>query len=367
MIPANIYYAKDTLIDANINRSPASYLNNPAYERAKYTYNADKDMVQLKFVSTDGQPMGVINWYAVHGTSMNNTNPYISSDNKGYAGLLFEGVINGPEVMPGKVRRFSLIYLGPFVAAFTSSNLGDVSPNTMGAKCIDTVLPCDFFRSSCNNRTQLCNAFRPGKDMVDSTRIIGDKQFQKAWSMYNVDDSELEALEGPVQFAHQFVDKPNYTVEVQDPVNGPTTDKLCKPAMGYSFAAGTTDGPGAFDFTQGATSSNDFWDLVGSALVEPSEEVKHLKPVLLSTGEISWPYDWHPNIIETQILRIGQFMIAAVPGEFTTMARRRLRDPLNSEAENNGGPSNVKTVIAGLSNGYTHYITTFEKYQYTSR
>ena len=125
----------------------------------------------------------------------------------------------------------------------------------MGAKCIDTGLPCDFVSSSCNNRTQLCIAFGPGKDMVDSTRIIGDKQFQKAWviffffenkrnirntyrilllicnvflivgwqSMYNVDDSELEALEGPVQFAHQFVDRPNYTVEVQDPVNGPTT------------------------------------------------------------------------------------------------------------------------------------------------
>lgn len=25
----------------------------------------------------------------------------------------------------------------------------------------------------------------------------------------------------------------------------------CKPAMGYSFAAGTTDGPGAFNFKQG--------------------------------------------------------------------------------------------------------------------
>ena len=60
-------------------------------------------------------------------------------------------------------------------------------------------------------------------------------------------------------------------------------------------------------------------------------------------------------------------MIAAVPGEFTTMAGRRLRDALNSEAANNGGPSNVKTVIAGLSNGYTHYITTFEEYQYASR
>ena len=41
--------------------------------------------------------------------------------------------------------------------------------------------------------------------------------------MYNKSDSELEALEGPVQFAHQFVNMPNYTVEVQDPVNGPTT------------------------------------------------------------------------------------------------------------------------------------------------
>jgi neutral ceramidase len=101
--------------------------------------------------------------------------------------------------------------------------------------------------------------------------------------MYDVADTELEALEGPVQFAHQFVDMPKYTVEVQDPVYGPTTVrnmglcistinykisyvhqvKLCKPAMGYSFAAGTTDGPGAFDFTQGVTSPNDFWNLVG--------------------------------------------------------------------------------------------------------
>jgi neutral ceramidase len=65
-------------------------------------------------------------------------------------------------------------------------------------------------------------------------------------------------------------------------------------------------------------------------------------------------------------LRIGQLLIAAVPGEFTTMAGRRLRDALNSEAANNGGPSSVKTVIAGLSNGYTHYITTFEEYQVCS-
>ena len=32
----------------------------------------------------------------------------------------------------------------------------------------------------------------------------------------------LEPLEGPVHFAHQFVNMPNYTVEVEDPVNGLT-------------------------------------------------------------------------------------------------------------------------------------------------
>lgn len=41
--------------------------------------------------------------------------------------------------------------------------------------------------------------------------------------MYSKDDSELEPLEGPVQFAHQFVDMTNYTVDVRDPVNGSLT------------------------------------------------------------------------------------------------------------------------------------------------
>ena len=37
------------------------------------------------------------------------------------------------------------------------------------------------------------------------------------------DDASSEALEGPVNFAHQFVDMPNYSVEIQDPVDGPKT------------------------------------------------------------------------------------------------------------------------------------------------
>ena len=36
------------------------------------------------------------------------------------------------------------------------------------------------------------------------------------------------------------------------------------------------------------------------------------------------PLPWHPSIVETQIFRIGPLVIAGLPGEFTTMAGRRL-------------------------------------------
>ena len=40
--------------------------------------------------------------------------------------------------------------------------------------------------------------------------------------MFDQDVSDMEQLEGPVNFAHQFVDMPNYAVEIQD-TDGPKT------------------------------------------------------------------------------------------------------------------------------------------------
>ena len=53
-------------------------------------------------MAANGQPLGVINWFAVHPTSMNNTNHLVSSDNVGYASILFEKRVNKNE-MVGKV------------------------------------------------------------------------------------------------------------------------------------------------------------------------------------------------------------------------------------------------------------------------
>lgn len=59
--------------------------------------------------------------------------------------------------------------------------------------------------------------------------------------------------------------------------------------MGYSFAAGTTDGPGEFDFKQGTVTSNSFWNTVRDFIAPPTredEECHRPKPILLATGRV---------------------------------------------------------------------------------
>lgn len=84
--------------------------------------------------------------------------------------------------------------------------------------------------------------------MFDSTKIIGHNQFSKAKQLY---DGAKKKVTGPIDFRHMYVDMTNVTVTLK---NG-TKVHTCKPAMGFSFAAGTTDGPGMFGFQQGLSSS----------------------------------------------------------------------------------------------------------------
>jgi len=205
----------------------------------------------------------------------------------------------------------------------------------------------------------MCIAFGPGKDMFESTKIIAERQFKKSYELFSNPENSVE-LSGPVQYIHQWVDMSSYPVNLQ---NGSVVS-TCKPALGYSFAAGTTDGPGEFDFTQGVVTGNPFWDFISGLLKDPSpeQEACHApKPILLDTGEYVLPFPWHPTSVDTQILRIGNFAMLAVPGEFTTMSGRRLREAVVKAGKEVGEELNV--VIAGLSNTYTHYITTFEEYQ----
>jgi len=148
-----------------------------------------------------------------------------------------------------------------------------------------------------------------------------------------------------------------------------TIATTCKPSMGYSFAAGTTDGPGAFDFVQSETTSNPFWEFIRNFLHKPSQELRDChapKPVLLPTGELEHPYPWDPTVLPLQILQIGrQLTIISVPSEFTTMSGRRMRGAIREILVAGGvlDGADGMVVIAGLANDYSSYVTTFEEYQ----
>lgn len=74
------------------------------------------------------------------------------------------------------------------------------------------------------------------------------------------------------------------------------------------------------------------------------------------------PYQWQPSIVSTQVAVIGNVVIAGVPGEFTTMSGRRLRDAIKN-VTNDASNDGTSVIVAGLCNSYSDYITTPEEYQ----
>ena len=369
--PGYLSFGITKVSGANINRSLYAYLANPEAERAKYNVSAkedgsvEKDLTLLKFQrASDGKNTGVLTWFPTHGTSMLGNNTLISGDNKGVAANLFERSVFGEaNVAEG------------FVAGFSQANVGDTSPNVLGAWCEDgTGSECTFQNSTCSDgKSQHCHArgpfFRVKDNGASSCYEIGRRQFKPARRLYDEIGLQGSLVTGStVKSFHIFHDMSNYSF----PLHNGSYVRTCPAALGYSFAAGTSDGPGAFDFTQNNPNSpnaSPIWRVVSGALKAPSEEQKQChfpKPILLDVGEITSPYLWTPNIVDVQVFRVGQFFIIVSPGEATTMAGRRWKEAVHQSAVSLAlsGSSDVNPmiVIGGPANSYTHYITTLEEY-----
>ena len=368
--PGYLTVSSTKVLGANINRSLYAYLANPEEERAKYNSSSEddgsveKDLTLLKFRRvSDGKNTGVLTWFPTHGTSMLGNNTLISGDNKGVAADLFEKSVSGDEnVAEG------------FVAGFSQANVGDTSPNVLGAWCEDgTGQECSFNNSTCSDgKSQYCHArgpfFRVKDNGAASCYEIGRRQFQPAKDLYEVIDSKgIQVTGSSVKSFHTFQDMSNFSFPL---ANGSYTH-TCPAALGYSFAAGTSDGPGAFDFTQNdpnAPNASPVWRAVSGILKEPSKEQKRChfpKPILLDVGEITSPYLWTPNIVDVQVLRVGQLVIVVSPGEATTMAGRRWKEAIHDSASSlalAGSSVDPVVLLGGPANSYTHYISTPEEY-----
>ncbi|MEW6055056.1 MAG: neutral/alkaline non-lysosomal ceramidase N-terminal domain-containing protein [Bdellovibrionota bacterium] len=319
--PVRLGLTQGELEGASVNRSLSAYRANP--ESGFSEGSTNKLMTLLKFEKLDGSLVGVVNWFAVHNTSMGKENKLISSDHKGFAAQRFE------KETPG------------VVAAFANSDEGDVSPNVFGQNAQG--FEEELFRAS----------------------YIGELQYAKARALSS---SDLEPLQGPLQYAHAWVRMPGFLVERRFSAAGPA--RLCRAAMGYSFAAGAEDGPSELPgFHEGMLQGQklplpiflnlgvEFLRLfVGGD--EQDERCHFPKPILVAPGDQNPA--WSAEVLPFQVFRIGRLALIGVPGEVTTMAGRRLRKTV-ADALRGAGVDHV--VIGGLANTYSGYVTTLEEYQ----
>ena len=364
MSPGYLSFGSIDIEDANVNRSPYAYLANPDEERERYSADVDKTLTLLKFDRLeDEKTTAVLTFFPVHGTSMLNNNTLVSGDNKGVASYLFERSAEGDSD-----------FADDFVAGFSQSNVGDTSPNILGAWCEDgSGEKCKFEDSTCGGETGDCHGrgphFREKDEGAKSCFEIGKRQYAAARELFDSLGENSTKIVGSssVSSFHTFHDFAEYTFV--SPFDSSEELTTCSGALGYSFAGGTTDGPGMFDFTQNGTDSpatdNPLWDIARAFIHLPSEEqvaCQEPKKILLDVGALDKPYTWLPNIVDIQVLRVGQLMIIVSPGEASTMAGRRWKEAVADASAEELSVADPLVVLGGPANTYTHYITTKEEY-----
>ncbi len=332
-----IKIAEGPLQDANWNRSPQAYAGNPADERAaheaEHQRNTDTRMTVLRLErtapgETSGEPIAAISWFSSHATSVSNQNRLISGDHKGLASYAFERSMGADYSAPA-----------PFLAAFAQGDAGDASPNEVfiGDPKNTVARPCD-------------NSPDPECDDLANAAIHGELQYARARELF---DGASELLRGPVDGRLAFVDMEKVAIDAEY-TGGAGPQSTCRAAIGLSIAAGAEDGV-AVAFIEEGIIFGDEWPEI---TIVPEDQACHLeKTILLPVGRMV-PRPWSPTILPAQVLRIGNFAIAPVPFEITTMSGSRLRSTVLAHL-----PGVDRVVVAGLSNGYSSYVTTREEYK----
>ncbi|RDA93872.1 hypothetical protein CP533_4538 [Ophiocordyceps camponoti-saundersi (nom. inval.)] len=358
----------DRLEDGAINRSLHSWLANPKAERDSYPDETDKTLTLLRFQrASDLATIGVLTWFSVHGTSLLGNNTLVAGDNKGVAAWLLE-----EDYKKQFGGASDAVSVPNFVAGFSQSSVGDTTPNVLGAYCDDgSGQLCDFETSTCaDGKSQSCHGRGPEFRALDlgvkSCFEMGQRQFNLAKRLMRErigQGTHIAATD--VKSFHFFHDMRFWEFTT---LNG-TKAMTCPAALGYSFAAGTSDWPGALDFTQGdggEPGASPLWRIVSRFIKNPSERQKNcqgVKPILLDVGEMENPYAWAPNIVDIQMFRVGQLFFIISPSEVTTMSGRRWKAAVADYAKNELGVKKPMVVLGGPANTYAHYCATPEEYQ----
>lgn len=331
--PGSISLTQGDLDDATRNRSVPAYETND--DAGEYATNVDTRMTQLELTDAGGQPVGMVNWFAVHPTSFSKDWTHLSADNKGYARYLFEEKMGTDPADEGT-----------FVAAFANAAEGDVV--------------------AIDGNAHSAPGYEGSEDERLNVERAGRRQFDAAERLW---EAKGDPLTGPVDSRARWADFGDFTV-TDEFTKGDGSREVCTPARGVSFAAGGENGPsGIPGVTEGMTrgsltggvadavADSPLGDLLGDALADVPilDSCQAEKPVLLPTGHLGWV----PTKVPVQLLRIGSLAIVGVPGEPTTMSGRRIEATVRERLAGSGVDT---VVVAGLANSYTGYVATREEF-----
>ena len=157
-----------------------AYLHNPEDERARYDAEVDTTLTLLRFKrASDSKNIGVLSWFPIHGTSLYVNNTHVAGDNKGVAAWMFESAMKGHDSA-----------VDDFVAGFSQANVGDTTPNVLGAFCDDgTGDRCSLENSTCaDGKSQSCHGRGPEFHKLDlgvsSCYEMGRRQYAGAREVY---------------------------------------------------------------------------------------------------------------------------------------------------------------------------------------
>jgi neutral ceramidase len=358
-------------IPVSFNRSLIAYLQNPEVKelglREEKSGAVDKTMRALLF-KQDGELSGLINWFAVHTTSLPNSSMLVSSDNKGYAAL---------EVEKNHSKD-------NFIAIFAQGDAGDVSPNWVWDA----------------NKKVMRGHFA---DPFENAKFNGKLQAKKCEEI--IQSKQTILLENKIDSAIVYVDMSNVVPDRKFlPKDAPPYAATTSAAHGVAFAQGALEGPGvnkpiAFVLKVLATLVK-FYDFLRSFFMPEDEKLKlwHYyrnqapkiifaesgKKRVLGISNLAWltplklvdplvatmvkfykqgsmrEHTWTQHILPLQLIRLGEVLMIGLPAESTTMSGFRIRKQLLELFKDEGV---TKVITAPYANAFCGYIVTPEEYE----
>ena len=348
------------------NRSLASYNRNPDVIRRNQseTHLALDRTMSLLSLRRDGDLKSLLSLFGVHATCLSSHLSRHDGDNKGYASARAEEALGDDGI-----------------AIFAQATAGDVSPHYHGKGDLER-------RQKIKGETEYVYAAQNG-------------HYQSDCALSALSENREERINGEIDSILSFIDFTDIHAAPEF-ANGETDAWTSEPCHGTAFFQGTpVDGPGTPAVLIGTVAALAYSvrALRLSPLMRKSKDAEYYrrlyasqgnKPILLEAGRkqiLGRPMSGIlpsildpligelkrqinvgaikdsplvPTRIPLQIITIGQLALVCCPGEFTTIAGKRVLETVKARLQKRGIEH---VLICTYCNDYMGYVTTQEEYQ----